>query len=115
MRDDGIIGFNDADAAALSEAVETVRKADADIAAAQARRMKALADAEHLARRLAAHSRANVRVHDMAQSAVASEIGAATHDSSGRVACVMASAGVRGSRPAAIALLTSVASVFFGI
>lgn len=78
MRDDGIIGFSDADAATLAEAVETVRKADADIAAAQARRMKALADAEHLARRLASHSRANVRMHDMAQRAVASEIGAAT-------------------------------------
>jgi hypothetical protein len=78
MRDDGIIGFSDADAATLAEAVDTVRKADADIAAAQARRMKALAEAEHLARRLASGSRANVRVHDMAQRAVASEIGAAT-------------------------------------
>ncbi|WDG19388.1 HNH endonuclease signature motif containing protein [Microbacterium sp. Clip185] len=78
MGDDGMIGFSDADAAALAEAVDTVRKADADIAAAQARRMQALADAEHLARRLASRSRANVRVHDMAQRAVASEIGAAT-------------------------------------
>lgn len=34
MRDDGIINFSDADAATLAEAVETVRKADADIAAA---------------------------------------------------------------------------------
>ncbi|WP_243228047.1 HNH endonuclease signature motif containing protein [Microbacterium sp. CIAB417] len=73
-----MIDFSDADAAALAEAVDTVRKADVDIAAAQARRMKALADAEHLARRLASGSRANVRVHDMAQRAVASEIAAAT-------------------------------------
>src|SRR5688572_15415878 len=74
MHSKGIVGFTDADAAALAAIVADVEKTQALIAAAQAEQTKALARAGELARKQGARALARVREHDMALRAIAAEV-----------------------------------------
>ncbi|MBZ4486544.1 HNH endonuclease [Microbacterium sp. cx-55] len=76
MGREGIVGFSDADQATLSEIAHAVAQADAVIAAGKAQLTRALARAEKLARDQSASSPRRVRDHDMAQRAIALELGA---------------------------------------
>ncbi|MBZ4486822.1 HNH endonuclease [Microbacterium sp. cx-55] len=76
MGRDGIIGFSDADQATLSEIAHAVEQANAAVAASKAQLTRALARAEELARTQSAGSPRRVRDHDMAQRAIALELGA---------------------------------------
>ena len=77
MYSKGVIGFSDADAAALAEIVAEVEQSQALLAAAQAAQTRALARAGHLARKQAARALARVRDHDMALRAIAAEVAGA--------------------------------------
>ncbi|MEX0151813.1 HNH endonuclease signature motif containing protein [Microbacterium sp. LMI1-1-1.1] len=70
--------YTDEQAAAVRSAVERIRQADAELAAAEIARERALADAGEVAREVAAAQRSSVRVHDMVLRSIAAEIGAAT-------------------------------------
>ena len=74
MHSNGIVGFSDADTAALAAIVADVEKSQEVIAAAQAAQMRALARAGDLARTQSAQSLARVREHDMALRAIAAEV-----------------------------------------
>lgn len=74
MHSNGIVGFSDADTAALAAIVADVEKSQEVIAAAQAAQMRALARAGDLARKQSAQSLARVREHDMALRAIAAEV-----------------------------------------
>ena len=69
----------DDSAAALSSVLVEVRAVDAEVASAEARRVRALARAGHLALDSSAGVRASSRVAEMAVREVASEIAAASH------------------------------------
>ncbi len=77
MHSTGIVGFTDADTAALAEIVSEVEKTQTLIAAAQAAQTRALARAGELARKQGARSLARVREHDMALRAIAAEVAGA--------------------------------------
>lgn len=74
MCSNGIVGFTDADAAALAEIVHDVEKTQALIAAAQAAQTRAFARAGEGARKQGARALARVREHDMALRAIAAEV-----------------------------------------
>jgi hypothetical protein len=74
MHSKGVVGFSDADTAALAEIVADVEQSQALLAAAHAAQTRALARAGHLARKQAARSLARVREHDMALRAIAAEV-----------------------------------------
>lgn len=74
MRDDRLIGFSDADAAAVASVVHRVAKANAELAAAQAALAHALADGVRIASAQAAASPSRVRDRDMALRAIAAEL-----------------------------------------
>ena len=74
MHSNGIVGFTDADTAALAEIVADVEHSQALLAAAQAAQTRALARAGDLARKQAARALARVREHDMALRAIAAEV-----------------------------------------
>jgi hypothetical protein len=74
MHSSGIVGFSDADTAALAAIVSDVEKSQEVIAAAQAAQVRALARAGDLARKQSAQSLARVREHDMALRAIAAEV-----------------------------------------
>lgn len=74
MHSKGIVGFSDADTAALAEIVADVEKSQELLAAAQAAQTRALARAGDLARKQATRVLARVREHDMALRAIAAEV-----------------------------------------
>jgi hypothetical protein len=74
MLSKGVVGFTDADAAALAEIIADVEATQAAISAAQAAQTRALARAGELARKQAARALARVREHDMALRAIAAEV-----------------------------------------
>src|SRR5690349_1891840 len=74
MYSKGIVGFTDADTAALAEIVADVEKSQQLLAAAQAAQIRALARAGDLARKQSTHALARVREHDMALRAISAEV-----------------------------------------
>ncbi|WP_314503541.1 DUF222 domain-containing protein [uncultured Microbacterium sp.] len=74
MHSKGIVGFSDADTAALAEIVADVEKSQQLLAAAQAAQIRALARAGDLARKQSTHALARVREHDMALRAISAEV-----------------------------------------
>src|SRR6478609_2757039 len=73
MRNDGVVGLNDAQSAALAEAVHLLQRGQRAAAEARATMTRALAMGGRIAEDVASNSDSRVREHDMALRSIAAE------------------------------------------
>jgi hypothetical protein len=93
MGSQGVVGFSDADSAAMADILHAVEREHAAVALAQARLTRALGKAERLADELARGASAKVRERDMARRAIAAELAVPLHLSDRSVQRQMSEAG----------------------